>query len=49
MNVIYIGIDNPVSISVPGVPNDKVSVSTEGGGLSLKKVTGEQYIARATT
>lgn len=49
MNVIYIGIDNPVSISVPGVPNDKVSVNATGGGLSLKKVGGEQWIARATT
>ena len=27
MNVLYIGVDNPMSISVPGVPNEKVRPS----------------------
>lgn len=36
MNVLYIGVDNPMSISVPGVSNDKVKVSIEGGGGALK-------------
>lgn len=52
MNVIYIGVDNPISISVPGVPNSKVIASPSGGGLTLAKVaggSGEQYIAKATT
>ena len=51
MNVIYIGIENPISISVPGVPNEKVKVSVAGGGLTVNKATGsgEQYIAKATT
>ena len=52
MNVFYIGVDNPVSISVPGVPNEKVKVSVTGGGVSLNKVqggSGEQWIAKATT
>ncbi|MCC7233398.1 MAG: gliding motility protein GldM [Bacteroidia bacterium] len=36
MNVLYIGVDNPMAISVPGVSNDKVKVSIEGSGGSLK-------------
>ncbi|MCX6290239.1 MAG: gliding motility protein GldM [Bacteroidetes bacterium] len=52
MNVLYIGVDNPMSISVPGVSNDKVKVSIEGGGGSLKANTqagGGHYIASVTT
>lgn len=33
MNVFYIGLDNPVSVSVPGVPAEKVSVSMAGGTI----------------
>ncbi len=36
MNVLYIGVDNPMAISVPGVSSDKVKVSASGSGLSLK-------------
>lgn len=52
MNVLYIGVDNPISISVPGVPNEKVKVTATGGGVSLTKApggSGEQWIAKATT
>jgi len=31
MNVLYIGIDNPVSIAVPGIPNDKLKVTISNG------------------
>ncbi len=34
MNVFYIGVDNPVSISVPGIPNDKVKPSITNGRMS---------------
>ena len=34
MNVLYAGIDNPVSISVPGIPNHDVSAAIKGGTLS---------------
>ncbi len=37
MNVLYIGVDNPVSISVPGVPNEKVKPSIAGGGAVLSR------------
>jgi gliding motility-associated protein GldM len=54
MNVLYIGVDNPMAISVPGVSNDKVKVSIEGGGGSLKPNTtttggSGHYFANVTT
>jgi len=33
MNVLYIGIDNPISISVPGVPNSMISAKSSHGSL----------------
>lgn len=45
MNVLYIGVDNPVKISVPGFAADKVSAS----GCGIAKVKGEEYIAKPTT
>ncbi len=42
MNVHYAGIDNPVSISVPGVPNNAVSASMTNGTL---KRNGDHWVA----
>ena len=36
MNVLYAGIDNPVSISVPGVPMNAVSAAMTNGTLTRK-------------
>jgi len=44
MNVLYLGIDNPLSISISGVPDEKVSVAISHGTIS--KVSGNEYIAR---
>jgi len=44
MNVFYIGVDNPVDISVPGVPADKVSATISGGG-SISR-SGSGYVVR---
>lgn len=30
MNVVYRGVDNPITISMPGVPNNKISASAPG-------------------
>ena len=52
MNVLYIGVNNPMSISVPGVSNDKVKTYSVGGGVSLKPdpLRGSgKWIATATT
>ncbi len=51
MNVLFIGLDNPVSISVPGVSNNKVKPSIEGAGCSLvpdAKLGGGHYIANVS-
>ena len=36
MNVLYAGFQNPMSVSVPGVPQNAVSVSMAGGTLTSK-------------
>ncbi|HHW59121.1 MAG: gliding motility protein GldM [Bacteroidales bacterium] len=46
MNVFYIGVDNPVSISVPGVPNDRVRASITNGTI-IPKGNGK-YIVRVS-
>lgn len=33
MNVFYIGVDNPVSVSAPGFPKDKIRVSISAGEI----------------
>ena len=47
MNVLYIGVPNPVSISAPGIPKDKLSVGITNGG-SIKG-SGGQYTAMVNT
>lgn len=44
MNVLYAGYSNPISISVPGVPLNKVTASISGG--TLQPVGPGKYIAR---
>ncbi|WP_345948566.1 gliding motility protein GldM [Mucilaginibacter sp. PAMB04274] len=34
MNVLYIGVANPLSVSAPGIPKDKLRVSMSGGSVS---------------
>lgn len=43
MNVLYAGIDNPISISVPGVANTNVSASMTNGTLTRQ---GDHWVAR---
>lgn len=43
MNLLYAGIDNPVSISVPGVPMSGVKATMTNGTLSR---SGDKWIAR---
>jgi len=40
MNVVYRGVANPMSISIPGIPNNKVRASAPG----LKQSSGSKYI-----
>ena len=46
MNVLYIGVDNPVSIAASGGGDDRVAASIVGGGGSLRKVGAGKYVAR---
>ncbi len=43
MNVLYAGIDNPISISVPGVPMSEISATMTNGTLSR---SGDHWVAR---
>ena len=46
MNVLYIGVDNPVTIAASGGGDDKVQATISGGGGSLTRVGSGKYIAR---
>lgn len=46
MNVLYAGYNNPLSVSVPGVPLNKVQATMSGG--TLQPVGPGRYIARPT-
>lgn len=39
MNVVYRGVDNPMTISIPGIPDNNVSAAAPG----LKRVSGSKY------
>lgn len=39
MNVVYRGVANPITISIPGIPDNNVSASAVG----LKKQSGSKY------
>ncbi|WP_082179441.1 gliding motility protein GldM [Anaerophaga thermohalophila] len=42
MNVFYIGVDNPVEVSAPGIPSERLDVRITNG--RMRKVSGNQYI-----
>lgn len=43
MNVLYAGIDNPIGISVPGVPMNQISATMTNGTLTRN---GDHWVAR---
>lgn len=45
MNVVYRGVDNPMTVSIPGIPDNKVNASAPG----LSRVSGSKYVMRPTT
>ena len=48
MNVLYTGLENPISVSVPGVASKDVDASFDGPGLLQKKPDGS-YTLKPTT
>jgi gliding motility-associated protein GldM len=45
MNVFYLGVPNPVEISIPGVPSDRIVASTNNGRISP---SGGAYVVNPT-
>ena len=43
MNVLYAGIENPISIAVPGIPSNAISASMTNGSLTRN---GNEWSAR---
>lgn len=46
MNVLYAGYNNPMSVSVPGVPANKITATMSGGTLQVS--APGKYVARPT-
>ncbi|MGO2101673.1 type IX secretion system motor protein PorM/GldM [Psychroflexus halocasei] len=44
MNVVYRGIENPLTISMPGVSGNKVNASAPG----MRKIKGSNYVVKPT-
>ena len=49
MNVLYIGVDNPVSVAASGGGDDKVAFSITGGGGSYSKAGPGKYNVRVNS
>ncbi len=49
MNVLYIGVDNPVTIAASGGGDDKVQASMSGGGGSISRVGTGKYTVRVNS
>jgi len=49
MNVMYIGVDNPISVSAAGVAPTDLSVQISGGGGKLAGGTNGSYIVKVST
>lgn len=45
MNVLYAGIDNPISISVPGIPMSGINASISAGTLTR---SGDSWVAKVS-
>ena len=49
MNVLYIGVDNPVSIAASGGGDDRIVAGIAGAGGTLTKIGNGKYIARVNS
>ena len=49
MNVFYIGVDNPITVSAAGIAPGDLVVSGSGGGMSIKPTGPGKYIVRASS
>jgi len=49
MNVLYIGVDNPVSVAASGAGDDKIAFSITGGGGTYSRDGGGKYTVRVNS
>jgi gliding motility-associated protein GldM len=49
MNVFYIGVDNPVSVSVPGIPSGNIEPRISGAGNRMVPRAGGGYNVRISS
>jgi len=47
MNVVYVGLDNPMSISAPGVPTESLRVNATGGTLTRSGGSNYNFVPSA--
>lgn len=45
MNVLYVGVDNPLSITAAGVSSNELQVSASGAGINITKTGAGKYNA----
>ena len=48
LNVLYIGVDNPVSVAASGGTDDNITVSVNGGGCTITKTGTGLYNVQVT-
>lgn len=48
VSVLYEDLENPVSVSVPGYPAERVDISIQGGGATYKQISAGQFMIRPT-
>jgi gliding motility-associated protein GldM len=48
MNVFYIGVENPISVSAAGVSSNDLKVTGSGAGIQLRNTGPGKYIVTAT-
>jgi hypothetical protein len=49
MNVLYIGVDNPLSVAAAGAVDEKVTIAIVGGGGTVSKIDAGMYNVKVTT
>ena len=46
MNVFYVGVENPLTVSAAGVPTGQLEVRAEG--VNIQKLTNDKYVVKPT-
>ncbi len=49
MNVFYVGPNNPISVSVPGVPSENIRATITGTGNKITKTANGKYDVKLST